>query len=201
MKKVLVATKNQGKLREFAEMLSDLDIEWLSLGDVDVDFDVEETGETFRENALLKAEAYARATGMLTLADDSGLVVDGLDGEPGVYTARYGGAGLSSQERYHYLLGKLQDVEGDERSARFRCVILFMNGDGELLAEAEGVCEGRISEAPRGEGGFGYDPVFLLPEMDKTMAELPSEVKHRISHRGRALQKLVPQIRQILTSA
>ena len=201
MKKLLVATKNQGKIREFAEMLSDLNLEWLSLADVHVDFDVEETGTTFRENALLKAEAYAKASGMLTIADDSGLVVDALQGAPGVFTARYGGEGLSSVERYEHLLRNIANVEREQRTARFRCSIVFVDADGLLLAESEGVCEGLIGMEPAGDGGFGYDPVFYVPDHGKTMAELPSAVKHQISHRGRALQELVPQMRQILSSA
>ncbi|MEM7332911.1 MAG: XTP/dITP diphosphatase [Chloroflexota bacterium] len=199
MKKLLVATKNKGKIKEFAEMLADLQVEWLSLDDVDITFDVEETGTTFRENALLKAEAYAKASGLLTIADDSGLVVDVLDGAPGVYTARYGGAGLTAVQRYQHLLKNIETVTGDSRTARFRCVILFVDSEGNLLAESDGVCEGMIATEPAGEGGFGYDPVFYLPEHDKTMAQLPSETKHQISHRGRALQQLVPKMREILS--
>lgn len=198
MQKLLVATKNKGKVREFAEMLTDLDVAFVGLDDVGVTFDVEETGTTFRANALLKAEAYAKATGMFTIADDSGLVVDALDGEPGVYTARYGGVGLTAVQRYQHLLNNMESVPADERAARFRCCILFVNPDGEILAEADGVCEGQIAAAPLGDGGFGYDPVFYLPKYGKTMAQLPAATKHQISHRGRALHALVPQIRQLL---
>ncbi len=199
MKKLLVATKNKGKIKEFAEMLSDLNVEWLSLDDVAIEFDVEETETTFRGNALLKAEAYAKAAGMLTIADDSGLVVDALDGKPGVYTARYGGPGLTAVQRYEYLLTNMEMVEEADRTARFRCVIVLVDPNGELLAESDGVCEGKIAAAPAGDGGFGYDPVFFLPEYEKTMAQVPSETKHQISHRGRALQQLVPKMREILS--
>lgn len=196
-KMLLVATHNQGKVKEFAEMLADLNLSWLSLDDVGVTMDVEETEDTFRGNAMLKATAYAKATGLLTLADDSGLEVDALDGAPGVYTARYGGPGLTAVQRYQYLLQNLTAVSPQQRSARFRCVILLMGPDGHLLAESEGVCEGQIARAPHGEGGFGYDPVFYLPEYGKTMAELGA-IKHKISHRGRALQALEPKLREVL---
>ena len=196
-KKLLVATHNKGKVKEFAEMLADLQMDWLSLGDVGVTMDVEETEDSFRGNALLKATAYAKATGLLTLADDSGLEVDALDGAPGVYTARYGGPGLTAVQRYEYLLANLTAVSQPKRNARFRCVILLMSPEGELLAEAEGVCEGEIALAAQGDGGFGYDPVFYLPEHSKTMAQLGA-IKHRISHRGRALQALEPKLREVL---
>jgi XTP/dITP diphosphohydrolase len=199
--KLLVATKNLGKVQEFAEMLADVDVAFANLADVDVTFDVEETGTTFQENAILKAEAYAKATGMITIADDSGLVVDALDGAPGVYTARYGGAGLTAVQRYQHLLSNIADVPWAQRSARFCCYIVVVDRNGRLLAEAEGICEGMIAESAAGEGGFGYDPVFYLSDYQKTMAELPAATKHQISHRGRALQQLVPQIKQILTNA
>jgi XTP/dITP diphosphohydrolase len=193
----LVATKNQGKIKEFAAMLADLDIKWLGLADINETMDVAETGETFRANALLKAQAYARATGFITFADDSGLEVDALNGEPGVYTARYGGKGLSAVERYQLLLKNLAGVSRERRTARFRCAIVCCAPHGEILGESEGVCEGEIAFAPAGEGGFGYDPVFFVPEYGLTMAQLPAEEKHRISHRGRALQALLPRLMKI----
>lgn len=198
MAKLLVATHNQGKVREFAEMLGDLTIDWLSLDDVAVTEDVAETGMTFAENARLKAHAYAKKTGLLTLADDSGLEVDWLDGAPGVYTARYGGAGLTHEARYRLLLHHLNGVPWERRSARFRCVIALAAPDGRFLGESEGVCEGIIAQEPAGNGGFGYDPVFYLPEYQMTMAQVESVVKHQISHRGRALRAIEKRLREIL---
>ena len=195
---LLVATHNQGKLVEFAEMFDDLDIEWLSLDDLAVTTDVEETGTTFRENAILKAASYAKETGLLTLADDSGLQVDALNGAPGVYTARYGGKGLSHEERYHYLLQTIKDVPWEKRTARFRAVIVISTPDGEILAEEDGVCEGMIALEPAGNGGFGYDPVFYLPGREQTMAQVGTAVKHQISHRGQAVKKIAPRLRKIL---
>ncbi|MFQ5420579.1 MAG: XTP/dITP diphosphatase [Anaerolineae bacterium] len=196
--KLLVATHNQGKVAEFAEMLADLQIEWLSLDDVGVTADVEETGSTFRQNAVMKAAWYAQETGLLTLADDSGLEVDALDGEPGVYTARYGGPGLSHADRYRLLLENMAGVPESERTARFRCVIALVGGDGRLRHTTDGVCEGHIALAPAGDGGFGYDPVFYLPERGQTMAQVSSAIKHQISHRGRAMQAMEPFLRKIL---
>ncbi|NKQ37441.1 MAG: XTP/dITP diphosphatase [Chloroflexi bacterium] len=196
--KLLVATHNQGKVREYAEMLADLQIEWLSLDDVGVGLDVEETGRTFRENAILKARAYAGETGLLTLADDSGLEVDALGGEPGIYTARYGGAGLTHEARYQLLLRNMADVPLPERTARFRCVIALAGPDGALLGVSDGVCEGLIGETAVGDHGFGYDPVFYLPERGLTMAQLDSAEKHQISHRGQALQAIEPLLREVL---
>ncbi|HEX6387164.1 MAG TPA: XTP/dITP diphosphatase [Anaerolineae bacterium] len=198
VRKLLVATYNQGKVTEFAEMLANLEVEWLSLDDAGVTMDVDETGRTFRENAILKARAYAAATGLLTLADDSGLEVDALGGRPGVSTSRYGGEGLTHAQRYRLLLRELEDVPWEARSARFRCVIVLAAPDGTLLGESEGTVEGMIATAPAGEGGFGYDPVFYLPQKGKTIAQLKSAVKHQISHRGRALRAIEPRLRQLL---
>lgn len=195
--KLLVATHNQGKVTEFAEMLADLQIEWLSLDDVGVTTDVAETGKTFRENAVLKATWYAQETGLLTLADDSGLEVDALNGEPGVFTARYGGSGLSHADRYHLLLKNMSGVPEPERTARFRCVIALVGGDGRLLHTSDGICEGRIALAPAGDGGFGYDPVFYLPERGQTMAQVGAAIKHQISHRGRAMHAMEPFLRRM----
>jgi len=197
-RRLLIATRNAGKMVEYAEMLAALDVNWLTLDDVGVTIDVEETGDTFLANAVLKAQAYAALTGLLTLADDSGLEVDALDGAPGIYTARYGGPGLTPTQRYEYLLHNLKDVPTVHRSARFRCVIALAADDKELLAAADGVCEGMIATAPSGDGGFGYDPVFFLPDRGLTMAQLPSAEKHAISHRGRALQAIEPDLKEIL---
>lgn len=197
MKTLLVATHNRGKVAELADMMNDLAVRWLSLDSAKVTHDVEETGTTFRENAVLKATTYAKLTGRLTLADDSGLQVDALDGRPGVYTARYGGAGLTSAERYQLLLQNIGDVPWEGRTARFRCVVALANPDG-LIATTEGVCEGMIAFEPAGEGGFGYDPVFYVVDKERTMAQLPAQVKHLISHRGRAVAAMVPTLRVCL---
>lgn len=195
---LLVATHNQGKVVEFKEMLADLNIGWQSLDDVQVTEDVEENGDTFEANAVLKARSYAAKTGLITLADDSGLQVDALGGDPGIFTARYGGEGLSHQQRYQLLLRNLDGVPWERRTARFRCVIALAAPDGTILGTAQGVCQGMIALEPAGSGGFGYDPVFYLPEWSLTMAEVGSAVKHQISHRGRALQAIEPLLRKVL---
>lgn len=197
MRKLLVATHNRGKVAEFADMLQDLEIDWLSLDDAGITHDVPETGHTFGENARLKAQTYAAMSGLLTLADDSGLEVDALGGAPGVYTARYGGAGLTHEQRYRLLLQNLANIPWEERRARFRCAIALAAPDGTLLAEADGVCEGFIAWEPAGDGGFGYDPVFYLPEYGQTMAQVSSATKHQISHRGRALRAIAAQLRAL----
>jgi XTP/dITP diphosphohydrolase len=147
--------------------------------------DVAETGATLEENARLKALTYAQQTGMLALADDSGLEVDALGGEPGVYSKRYAGEAKSDAERNAYLLEKIRDVPRPKRTARFRCVIVIADAQGQTWT-SEGTCEGEIAFAPRGTNGFGYDPIFIVREANKHMAELPSEEKNRVSHRGRA---------------
>lgn len=197
--KLLVATKNPGKLKEYQEILDGLgDIEWLSLWDVGLGhMEVEETGTTFEENACLKAEAYANAAGMLTLADDSGLVVDALNGEPGVYSARYGAPEAASDvDRYQLLLKNLAHIEMPQRTAHFACVIgIALPNQSPKFAE--GRVEGHIGFEPRGSNGFGYDPVFLLPD-GRMLAELPSDEKNLISHRGRALQASLPILKSYL---
>ena len=197
--KLLVATHNRGKIAELRALLGGLGYDLVGLGEVGISRAVEETGRTFEENALLKARFYAAETGLLTLADDSGLEVEALGGAPGVHTARYGGEGLSDRERYERLLRALEGVPGEERRARFRCVIALAWPDGRAET-AEGICEGYIAEAPRGENGFGYDPIFYLPEFGATMAELPVEVKNRISHRARAAQGIRRVLERLLAS-
>lgn len=186
--KLVIATHNRGKLREYQELLGDLNLDLLTLDDVGIQEDVEETGATFEENARRKAEVYARACGLMTLADDSGLEVDALEGEPGVYSKRYAGDGKSDAERNEYLLRKLADVPRGERIARFRCVIVIADGEGKEWM-TEGVCEGEIAFEPRGSNGFGYDPIFIVAGGEKHLAEFSSEEKNRISHRGRAAVK------------
>lgn len=185
--KLLVATHNRGKLIEYRELLGDMPYELLTLDDVGIRTDVKETGATFAENARMKAVEYAKQSGMLTLADDSGLQVDALGGEPGVRSKRYVGDGISDAERNQFLLTKLRDVPRGQRSARFRCVIVIASPRGQVW-QADGECEGEIAFEPRGNNGFGYDPLFYFPSRGVTMAELPSEEKNRISHRARAAE-------------
>lgn len=194
--KLLIATHNRGKKAEYAAILGDLPLELVSLTDLNIDVEIEETGKTFEENALLKARGYAALTGLPTLADDSGLEVDALDGAPGIHSARYAGPEASDEDLYTLLLHNLRGVPPSERSARFCCVIALVWPEGREET-VEGVCEGRILQEPRGERGFGYDPVFYVPEKGKTMSQLPMEVKNRISHRGRAAVK----VKEILRAA
>lgn len=186
--RLLIATHNRGKLIEYQEMLTDFALELVTLDDVGIGEDVEETGATFAANARAKAVEYARRSGLLTLADDSGLEVDALGGEPGVHSKRYAGENKSDPERIAFLLDKLQGVSREKRTARFRCAIALATPRGDVR-ECDGACEGLIELAPRGTNGFGYDPVFLFPERGMTMAELSSEEKNRISHRARATEK------------
>ena len=185
--KLLIATHNRGKLIEYQEILKDLNVELLTLDDVGIEHDVEETGKTFEENARLKARAYARLSGILTLADDSGLEVDALNGEPGVYSKRYAGEGIGDAARNEYLLEKLRAVPQPERAARFRCVVAIEDAGGNSWT-TEGTCEGEIAFEPRGTNGFGYDPIFIVSGRGKHLAELASDEKNRISHRGRAAE-------------
>ena len=201
MNKLLIATNNQGKIKELHELLDDLGIELVTPSQIGLDLDVLEDGATYSENATKKAIAFAQASGLVSLADDSGLEVDALDGKPGLYSARYGslllnpkdlegvGGGqnkLSDADRRKYLLSQLQGKPRPWR-ARFRAVIaIAKDSDVQLF---EGICEGEIIPEERGTGGFGYDPIFLLPEFGKTMAELGMEEKNRLSHRARAVMK------------
>ena len=183
--KFILATHNPGKLREMSDILSHLGVEVVSPADMGITVEVEETGTTFAENAMLKAKAICAASGLPAIADDSGLCVDALNGGPGVYSARYGGEGLDDRGRYMLLLNSLRGQT--TRAAHFACAIACAFPDGKTLT-AEGRCDGAIAFAPLGEGGFGYDPVFLVPEKGKTFGQLTAEEKSEISHRGRALR-------------
>ncbi len=188
--KVVLASKNRHKLEEIQQILSKYEIELVLQSELGVDVDVEETGKTFEENSLLKAQAVVRATGLPALADDSGLSVDALGGEPGIYSARYGGEScVSDRDRLNHLLQNLRGIRSEERTARFVCAITLLYPDGNKLL-AYGTCEGYIATEPHGEGGFGYDPVFYIPSEGCTFAEMGGEKKNRISHRARALQQL-----------
>lgn len=200
MLKLLIATNNQNKVKEFAEILADLPLDVTYLADEGITLDPEETGITFAENAILKAKAFAQASGLLTLADDSGLEVDALGGEPGVYSARYGGTAKDDHVgRCHLVLDKLTalNVPWPERTARFRCVIALATPE-RLLETVEGTVEGLIDYELKGSNGFGYDPIFFVPELNQTLGEAPGAVKHQISHRGRAGRAAAKVIERLL---
>jgi len=186
---LLIATGNAGKLREIRTLLGDLPLTLLSLTDFPSIEEVAETGSTFAENAALKALGYAQQAGVLTLADDSGLEVDALAGTPGVRSARYLGENVSYADRISALLTALKNVENDKRSARFVCALAIASPNREILYRTQAMCEGYIGDAPRGSGGFGYDPVFVPHGFTQTFGELPADIKNEISHRGQALVK------------
>ena len=193
--KVILASKNPHKLTELSAILSQHGFEIALESEYGLDIDVDETGTTFEENSLLKAEAVMKASGLPVLADDSGLMVDALDGAPGVYSARYGHKS-SDGERTAFLLENMKDVPDGKRTAKFVCVITCLWPDGRKIV-ARGECPGVITREVHGENGFGYDPVFYLPELGMTYAELPSEQKNAISHRARALQDFCGKYQQM----
>ena len=182
--KVVLASHNKKKMAEMKTILSAMGVEVLSQADVGVDLEPEETGTTFAENAAIKAQAVMEATGLPAIADDSGLMVDALNGEPGVYSARYGGPGLDDTGRWQLLLKNMEGIEN--RACKFDSVICCCFPDGQQLS-ARGECPGILAHGPTGDGGFGYDPIFYLPELGKTMAQLTPEEKNKISHRAKAL--------------
>ena len=191
----VLATHNPGKLREMGEILKDFGIEVVSPRDLGITVDVEETGTTFAENAMLKAKAICKAANLPAIADDSGLCVDAINGAPGVYSARYGGEGLDDKGRYMLLLSSLRGAP--TRAAHFACAVACAFPNGDTLT-AEGRCDGSIAYAPLGEGGFGYDPVFLLPGTGKTFGQLTQEEKSAVSHRGRALKDFAGKLEAYL---
>ena len=193
--KVILASKNPHKLTELSAILSQHGFEIALESEYGLDIDVDETGTTFEENSLLKAEAVMKASGLPVLADDSGLMVDALNGAPGVYSARYGHKS-SDGERTEFLLENMKDVPDEKRTAKFVCVITCLWPDGRKIV-ARGECPGVITREVHGENGFGYDPVFYLPELGMTYAELPSEQKNAISHRARALQDFCRKYQQM----
>ncbi|MFC1967593.1 RdgB/HAM1 family non-canonical purine NTP pyrophosphatase [Chloroflexota bacterium] len=197
--KLLLATNNRGKLREYRMMLGNIPYELVTPAEQGISLEVEEVGETMEENARLKAVAFASAGGLLCLADDSGLEVDALDGEPGVHSARYAGEGASDADRVNFLLERLKGVPWEKRKARFRCVIAIAGTAG-IAAICEGECPGIIALEPKGDSGFGYDQVFYLTELDKTMAELSPALKNRVSHRGRAASKAAAVLKRMSVS-
>ncbi len=185
---LLLATNNLGKVREYRSLFRDLPLDLVTLVSLGITTVVDEVGNSLEENATLKATAYASQSKLLTLADDSGLEVDILGGEPGRLSARYAGEGASDADRVNFLLTRLKDVAWERRTARFRCVIAIAIPSGEVRL-CSGECPGFIAFEPKGNRGFGYDPIFYLPDHDKTMAELPLALKNRISHRARAAVK------------
>jgi len=192
--RLVIATNNAGKLREIRALLQPLEI--LSPADLDLNLEVEETGDTFIENARLKATAFAQASGLVALADDSGLEVDALEGAPGVLSARYGTPDLNDQGRCQLLLHNLKEhTDLVKRTARFRCAMVATAADGRSC-HSEGACDGLIASAPAGDGGFGYDPVFYLPQFQQTMAQVDAKVKNKISHRSQALNRIIPLLLQ-----
>ena len=191
----LVATQNRGKTREFRRLFALWGDKIRFPSELGLRIEVNEDGGTYAANARKKALAYVRASGMLTLADDSGLEVDALDGAPGVYSARYTAG--DDADRVAALLAHLADVAWEQRTARFRCVIVIATPE-EKIYTVEGVCEGMIGFEPAGQGGFGYDPIFYLPERGCTMAQLPAQVKNRISHRAQAAEAAMPILRRLL---
>ena len=189
-KRILIASGNPGKVREFALALEPGGFEVFGMDALGETEQVEETGETFEANARLKAEGYSQHTDMLVLADDSGIEVDALNGAPGVQSARYGGPGLDDEGRCRLMLRELEGVPDERRTARFRCVLALAR-NGETLATFDGVIEGRINHGPKGENGFGYDPLFFHPPSGCTTAQLAPEEKQKVSHRGRAIAELL----------
>ena len=197
---ILIGTQNQGKLQEYRDLLKDTPINIVGLDDIGLGkLDVDETGTTFEANAIIKAQAYAQASKMYALADDSGLCVDALEGRPGIYSARYGGEGLDNAGRRQKLLGELASVPEDKRTARFECVIVVASPDGESTLMAQGTCEGRIAlRESDGDSGFGYDPLFIPAGHDKTFADIPESEKNAMSHRGIALNNLTPKLNTLI---
>ncbi len=188
--RILIATRNPGKVREFAQALEPEGFEVCGMDTLANADEIEDTGETFAANARLKAEGYSNRTDMLVLADDSGIEVDALDGAPGVQSARYGGPGLDEEERTRLLLQELDGVPEERRTARFRCALVLAR-DGKTLATFDGVIEGRINHTPEGENGFGYDPLFFHPPSGCTTAQLAPAEKQKVSHRGQAIAALL----------
>jgi XTP/dITP diphosphohydrolase len=195
--KLLLATNNQAKVREYRHLLQNLPCEMVTLAEQGITTVVVETGRSLEDNAKLKAMVLANESQLLALADDSGLEVDALGGEPGPLSARYAGEAASDKDRVSYLLARLREVPWEKRSARFRCVIALAMPEGKKVDFCYGECRGFITFEPRGEQGFGYDPVFFLSELGKTMAELPLEIKNQVSHRGQAAREVYNKLERL----
>jgi XTP/dITP diphosphohydrolase len=201
LRKLLIGTHNVGKAVEIVNILSGADFHFLNLRDVGVLTPVAEVGSTYEENAILKAEAYARESGLLTLADDSGLEVDALDGAPGVISARYAGRAASDIDRIQLLLSQLSETSDEGRTARFVSVVVLAKPDAGVIRSETGVCEGTIIRTPRGNNGFGYDPIFVPNGFTKTFAELPASTKDVISHRAKSLSAMKEYLKYAISFA
>ena len=197
MKDIIIATKNKGKAKEFETMFAPLGYRVLTMLDLEDAADVEETGKTFEENAILKSEALSRQYNTIVVADDSGLMIDALDGRPGVYSARYAGENKDDEANIDKVLDEMKDVPEEKRTARFYCA-LAVSRPGHDTVTFSGTVEGKILSGRRGGNGFGYDPIFYVPELGKTTAEMAPEEKNRISHRAKALQKLRENLKQFM---
>ena len=197
---IVLATHNPGKIGEFYRILAHLPVRWLTLPELGIETKIHEGGDTFTENATIKAQGYCELTGHWTLADDSGLIVEALGGRPGIKTSRYGEEGHTQAEKWDLLLRELQSVSWQHRVAQFHCsMALALPNQGQVLT-AQGKCSGRITFSPAGTFGFGYDPIFYIPQHGCTMAQLSPEIKDRISHRGRAVRALSPVISELLAN-
>jgi len=199
MERFIVASKNKGKLKEIQEILRDFPFEVLSMQDVGINEDIEEYGTTFEDNALIKARGVQKKTGGIVMADDSGLEVDYLNGAPGIYSSRFAGEGASDEDRNNKLLSLLEGVPFEKRKARFVCAIAVVLPDGEEFT-VRGICDGYIGFKPEGKNGFGYDPLFFLPDYNMTTAQMEPKEKHKISHRGKALEMMVKELRKRLNT-
>ena len=188
---LLVATKNEGKVKELQKLLEGFPVSLHSLNEFEEIPEPEENGATFAENAIFKAQYYAREAGLPALADDSGLEVEALGGKPGIFSARYAGESADDEERNAKLLAELSEVGEEKRQAQFVCVIVFCDANSSIQKVAEGICCGKIASFPRGTAGFGYDPIFIPEGYSETFGELSGEIKHKISHRGRAMEKII----------
>ncbi len=197
MKKIIFATSNEGKMKEIREIMKDFDIELLSIKDVGLDVEIEENGITFEENAIMKAKEIMKLTNEIVLADDSGLEVDYMDKAPGVYSARFMGENTSYEIKNQYIIDQLADAKEEERSARFVCVIACAFPGGQVITRRATI-EGMISKKADGTNGFGYDPIFYVPEYGCTTASMPSDLKNKISHRGKALSAMKEAIKEYL---
>jgi len=197
MKKIVFATSNEGKMREIREIMKDLDIELLSLKDLGLNPDIDENGTTFEENAIIKARQVMELTGEIVMADDSGIEIDYLGKAPGIYSARFLGEDTPYEIKNRYILDKLADAKDEERSARFVCVIACAFPDGRIIT-SEGTIEGYIAKEISGSNGFGYDPIFYVPEYNCTTAEMTPDLKNQISHRGKALRNIKDKIKNYL---
>lgn len=193
MRRLIVATQNKGKIAEINKLFAGMNFDVMSMGQAGMQTDIEETGKSFRENSLIKAKAVFDKMGGAVLADDSGLEVDYLNGAPGIYSSRFAGEFATDTDKVQKLLQLMEGVPGEKRTARFVCAATLIFEDGTMLQE-QAVCEGYIADEPKGNNGFGYDPVFFLPEFNMTMAQLDSDAKNKISHRAKALQLIKSRI-------